>query len=164
MNPTRTHRRRGFTLIEVLIVVVILGILAATVLPQFTSANDDAKFSALIQNLQLVRSQIELYKFQHEGRLPGQAADDDALQQSLLNKTTLDGTIDANGEFGPYIIGQLPPNPYNGLRTVKHVDTALSISDADDSTGWLYSRATGEFRANSKTGTTPDGSELLFDQ
>ena len=67
----RSRELNGFTLIEILIVVVILGILAATVLPQFTAANDDAKESALVQDLQLLRSQIEMYKFDHNGSLPG---------------------------------------------------------------------------------------------
>ena len=67
-------QRRGFTLVEVLIVVVILGILAATVLPQFTSANDDAKESALVQDLQTIRAQVQLYKFQHENTYPGEGS------------------------------------------------------------------------------------------
>jgi len=61
----QNNKRAAFTLVEVMIVVVILGILAATVLPQFISTNDDAKESVLVQDLQTLRSQIQLFKFQH---------------------------------------------------------------------------------------------------
>jgi len=57
--------RHGFTLIEILIVVVILGILAAIVIPQFTDAAAEASRSNLQSQLQTIRSQIELYNVQH---------------------------------------------------------------------------------------------------
>ena len=56
--------RSGFTLIEILIVVVILGILAAVIIPQFTNAADDASVSSARTQLQTMRSQIELYRAQ----------------------------------------------------------------------------------------------------
>ena len=62
---TRTNLRKGFTLIEILIVVVILGILAAVVIPQFTNAADDASVSSARTQLQTMRSQIELYRAQN---------------------------------------------------------------------------------------------------
>ena len=65
--------RKGFTLVEILIVVIILGILAAIVIPQFTEASNDARLSALISDLQTVRSQLELYKVQHLDRYPDTA-------------------------------------------------------------------------------------------
>ena len=64
---TRTNTniiRRGFTLIEILIVVVILGILAAVVVPQFTNASEDANDAAVRSQLQTLRGQIELYRAQ----------------------------------------------------------------------------------------------------
>ncbi|MCP4759207.1 MAG: prepilin-type N-terminal cleavage/methylation domain-containing protein [Planctomycetes bacterium] len=68
-----THRirraARGFTLIEILIVVVILGILAAVIIPQFTNAADDASVSSARTQLQTMRSQIELYRSQ-QGNYP----------------------------------------------------------------------------------------------
>ena len=58
----RTRTRKAFTLIEILIVVVILGILAAVVIPQFTNAADDANNAGVRTQLQTLRSQIELYR------------------------------------------------------------------------------------------------------
>src|SRR5688500_20176984 len=69
---TRTNRK-GFTLIEILIVVIILGILAAIVIPQFTNASKEAKQSSLVTQVQSMRSQIALFKLQHNDYLPGQA-------------------------------------------------------------------------------------------
>src|SRR6476646_9691800 len=68
---TRTQTRKGFTLIEILIVVIILGILAAIVIPQFTNASKEAKQSILVTMVQSLRSQIALYKLQHNDNLPG---------------------------------------------------------------------------------------------
>jgi general secretion pathway protein G len=72
MNRTNVNRTqsRGFTLIEILIVVVILGILAAIVIPQFTNAAQDANVSSARSQLQTMRSQIELYRVQNNGAIP----------------------------------------------------------------------------------------------
>ena len=56
----RTQVKRAFTLIEILIVVVILGILAAIVIPQFTDASQQASTSSLQSQLQTIRAQVEL--------------------------------------------------------------------------------------------------------
>ncbi|MFN5495339.1 MAG: type II secretion system protein [bacterium] len=63
-------KRRGFTLIEILIVVVILGILAAIVVPQFTNASQEATASSIRSQLQTLRGQIELYRVRNGGTLP----------------------------------------------------------------------------------------------
>ena len=151
----KRQSRRGFTLVEVLIVVVVLGILAATVLPQFTSASSDAKESAVVQNLQVLRSQIQLYRYQHDGKLPAEGQTTEAkLTDALLKRTDIDGTVNTTGgAFGPYFVGLLPPNAFNNLRTVR-VETADAA--ADGATGWIYNSSTGTIRANG-VGATPSG-------
>ena len=62
--------KHGFTLVEILIVVVILGILAAIVIPQFSNASQEASINRVRADLQTMRSQIELYKIQHLGTRP----------------------------------------------------------------------------------------------
>lgn len=167
--------RRGFTLVEVLIVVVILGILAATVLPQFTSANNDAKESALVQDLQTLRSQIELFEFQHESKKPGATEVVDTFTKQMLLSTTIKGATAAPGvnPLGPYFIGQLPPNPFTGHRDVKVIATGFSADGAipaPDETmtgeggqkaGWIYSTLDGRIKANIKdTEKAADGTPL----
>ena len=70
MNTRRNPVKRGFTLIEILIVVVILGILAAIIVPQFTDAAQDAGVSSARSQLQTMRSQIELFRVQKNGAVP----------------------------------------------------------------------------------------------
>jgi general secretion pathway protein G len=66
----RTQVKRAFTLIEILIVVVILGILAAIVIPQFTDASQQAQNSSVRSQLQTLRGQIELYRVKNGGADP----------------------------------------------------------------------------------------------
>ena len=111
-------KNTGFTLVEILIVVIILGILAAIVIPQFTEASNDARESALASDLQTVRSQLELYKVQHLERYPNinAAGVADASVANFLarltGRTLLTGAIDAGGPFGPYL-QKFPTNPFS---------------------------------------------------
>jgi len=137
------RRRTGFTLVEVLLVVVILAILAATVIPQFTESGENAKESAVMQNLRTLRAQIEMYQLQHNGAVPS-AVD---LSQ-LTSKTTAAGVVSTTGEFGPYFVGGVPYNPYNNLNTV--VATTSDPPTAPSGTaGWLYNVTSGGIWANS---------------
>ena len=63
--------KRGFTLIELMIVVSILGILAAIVLPHFQSHQQQARQAAAKDTLRSARGQIQLYKLEHNGLAPG---------------------------------------------------------------------------------------------
>src|SRR3954463_12066932 len=96
----RTRSNKGFTLVEILIVVIILGILAAIVIPQFTNASEDARKSSLSSQLQTLRSQVELYKLQHRDSYPTTDGSSDPTKWDwtrLTSKTDDTGTINAAG-------------------------------------------------------------------
>ena len=112
--------RKGFTLVEILIVVIILGILAAIVIPQFTNASEDARQSSLTSQLQTLRSQVELYKLQHRDAYPTTDGTADATKWSwslLTAKTNEDGSTTGTPQLGPYL-QQTPTNPLNDSTTV----------------------------------------------
>jgi general secretion pathway protein G len=67
-------KRTAFTLIEILIVVILLGILAAIVIPQFTDTSEQAEDTAAASVESTLNSQTQLYKFRY-GTLPGDAGD-----------------------------------------------------------------------------------------
>ena len=167
-------RHMGFTLGEILIVVIILGILGAIVLPQFSEASDDAKESALIQSLQTTRAQVELYKFHHNGEYPatkGGSSQDFADQMcKASDQFHKVGEIgDATCPLGPYFVKFIPVNPYNGGRAVKIVDDVPSaavdeeatetVDGKDEKVGWFFNPATGRLKANA-SGNAADGTKL----
>src|ERR1700735_189354 len=105
MLRSRANASRGFTLVEILIVVVILGILAAIVIPQFTNASQNARESSLQSTLQTLRSQIQLFKLQHGDTLPDLVTD-----WTPLTGSTSYGNPTQN--YGPYMQAA-PVNPMN---------------------------------------------------
>jgi general secretion pathway protein G len=156
----RKLERAGFTLIEMLIVVVILGILAMVIIPQISTSTDDAKLSTLQTNLSAMRNAVELYYAQHNSTYPGAAlggaADAaTAFEQQLTRYTDFTNTISNVKsdvfKFGPYIKGgKLPTNPFNDNNDVV-VDNAqndITVRASDGTTGWKFYAQTGVLIAN----------------
>jgi len=170
----RFDARRAFTLVELLIVVIIIGILAAVAVPQFGDSATDAKKAALDADLTSMRSANELYFHQHGSTYPGivqkhkagaadpaaHASVDDAFVKQLTCYSdpygnTADTRDTTNYPYGPYLRRGIPKNP---LPTAGAVATADSVAvgngtgpltaDANPVTGWKYSTATGQLIAN----------------
>jgi len=130
--------KSGFTLVEILIVVVILGILAAIVIPQFTEASTEAKTSSLCTDLQTMRSQIELYKIQHNDDLP--SAGTAGFVLAMTGQTNIAGAVGT--DYGPYL-QKIPTNPFNDSDVITENGTL-----GDDSGGWEFNTTTGAFHAD----------------
>jgi general secretion pathway protein G len=130
MHASR-KRRTGFTLVEILIVVVILGILAAIVVPQFTNAANDARAGNLQTQISTISNQIELFRAR-TGAYP-------TLEE--LNQAPTDATL--GGSFGVMVdndyLKASPTNPVNGEQDV----AAAAAADV----GWTWVVATGVFGA-----------------
>ncbi len=158
---------RAFTLVEIMIVVVLLGVLAAIVIPVMASSGSAARSSALAADLNLLRRFMLVYKSHHlevsPGYLNGDAGGDPNNgvfedQATLSSKAT--GETDARGtvgfKYGPYL-SQIPVNPFNGLETVQMLVNGEAFpAAADDSHGWICKPETQEIRPDN-TGTDENG-------
>ena len=129
MSHVSHNPRRGFTLVEILIVVIILGILAAIVIPQFANASTDARTSNLRTTLNSVRNQIELFKGQHNDQ-PPQLVGMWTLMTTSSDTTETATATPSGTRWGPYLQA-VPINPLNNL-------TGVSSTANDPSAGWYY--------------------------
>lgn len=150
-----------------MLVVAILGILGALVLPIYQGHASEAKISSAKSNLHAMRAQIELYRLQHQGSLPGYingaGAPIATMQIQLTGTSTASGIASSNkAPLGPFVCGpyllKIPMNPYNNDPNIAYVAEATTFLLAADGTssGWLYKKETGEIRLN-YPGTDEDG-------
>src|SRR4051812_9204947 len=149
-RPLPRTARPGFTLIEILIVVIILGILAAIVIPQFGSASKEAKQASLKTSVQTLRSQIALFRLQHNDFLPGAnpLVGSGATFSLATFWSQLTSFTDINGatnttrtaafDKGPYMqsIPKNPLCPNNG--TAGDVEETLDGAPATNVVGFIY--------------------------
>jgi general secretion pathway protein G len=139
------YRRSGFSLIELVIVVVIIGILAAVVIPRMSRGASAAAESSLAANLVTLRGGLELFYTEHGNTYPELSKINEALSQfsnetgDKFNptKSVSDGIV-----YGPYVrtMPALPVGANKGK-------TAFVASLGNDG-GWVYSATNGTITAN----------------
>jgi len=163
---------RAFTLIEILVVVVLLGILAAVFVPMVSGFAISARRSALSHDLDMLRRFVLIYKSQHMEVAPGYPDGDTTqapTEQAFYDQMTLSSTEAGatapigtpNFPRGPYMM-KVPVSPLNQKDTVQILADGDSFpANADDSHGWIYKPATQEVRADC-TGTD-DGGTRYYD-
>ena len=101
----RDHGQRGFTLLEVMVVVVILGILAALVVPRIISRPDEARVIAAKQDIASLLQALKLYRLDNQ-RYP---TTEQGLQALVAKPTSV--PIPLNWKPGGYI-ERLPKDPW----------------------------------------------------
>lgn len=141
-------QKKAFSLVELLIVISILGIMAAIVLPTLQDHSKKAKEAAAKDNLRIMRTTIETYAARHNGIPPGFPFDDPANPPTLA-------------AFGvqlfsePKYLTDMPNNPINDLDTLIIQAEALP-ADPTDASGWIYCPTTKDMRLNA-AGTDAEG-------
>jgi prepilin-type N-terminal cleavage/methylation domain-containing protein len=144
----------GFSIVELIIVVAVLGIMAAIVVPQFQRYSVDAKESVAKEGLRMLRSGIEVYTAQNGGIPPGYV-DNDPL--GLLDP----GVFVTQLTQGKRYMSEMPENPFNGLDSIKIIGNSESFpSGPSGQFGWVYQPATKTIRLD-WSGTDKDGQDYF---
>jgi competence protein ComGC len=139
--------KRGFTVMELFIIAIVVCIVVAVAVPRFSMARSRGKLSDMVSKLQQVRSQIALYKVQHDGLLPGQNAKGSDIAEDGFVKAMTEK--DTTG-FGPYL-REIPANCFiegESAKKITLVNDADAIPGGDEETGWWFNAATEKFCAS----------------
>ena len=136
------RNKQGFTLIELVVVIMILGILAGVAAPKLLTVSSDATDNGLKQTLSIVRDAIELYAADNGGALP-----------------PCTGTgADFRAALATYIRGNFPSAPVGPAMNfnVKPTGAGATTGDATPTDGWKFNTDDGTFICNYGAATTSD--------
>jgi len=138
MSQPRTPTRSAFTLVEILIVVVILGILAAIVVPQFTNAANDARTANIATQVTTIESQLELWAARNNGVYPDLVSAGETFEDLI----------------GEGYFKDEPVNPYTGSSSIVANTTfddadvsIIEFSSSGSTDGWVYDSTSGNIAA-----------------
>jgi Tfp pilus assembly protein PilE len=125
--------RVSLSYLRVMVIAVALGLLAKTAGPGSSRAGIESRTTELIEALVRIRAGLDLYRAEHEDRLPSTSSSDE-FKKALTQR---------NGQYGPYI-KEIPDNPFNSLDTVRFDGQPAGNNTA----GWRLDMNTGIFQAD----------------
>lgn len=143
----------AFSLVELVIVVMIIGIVSAIAVPRISQASNRAASAALESNLSTVRKVIDVYYAEHQ-RYPGYDVNTFGPSQTafiaqLVQYSDAIGntnqTSSSTFKYGPYIRKPFPKNPFNNLKAVYVKANPGNSNPSGDDYGWVAVLSTGDF-------------------
>ncbi len=126
-------KKTRLSYVEAVIIASVLSVVTMTVVPKFIGASPESKTSDLVDGLQQMRAQLDLYRAQHENSLP-------PVDSFESFKTAMTTKV---GQYGPYV-EKVPVNPFNNLNTVRFDGEPAGAGKA----GWRVDTETGLFQAD----------------
>jgi len=135
--------RADLSVTNAMFLVVFVAILGATAIPLIEKSSRQAKSTALLQNLQSLRRQIERYRVEHHGHTP--MLHEGTLPQLLqvTNGEGVLGVLEGEHSFGPYLQSGIPVNSLTGRSIVVRCDE-FPPTESSGNGGWLYHQQTGQ--------------------
>jgi type II secretory pathway pseudopilin PulG len=136
------QREREFSLMDSLLLVILMSITATGGITLVEAAAENAKETALSENLRMFRTQIEAYKLQHGGEPPTLYQGSFPQLTEATDAQGVPGPADAKHHYGPYFRAGIPANPVTNLSIVTLTNT-FPPRKASGNGGWLYHQKTG---------------------
>lgn len=125
--------RSHLSYIEAIIILAVLGVFTVKVVPRVAQANPESRICDLIDGLEQMRSQLDVYRALHGGCLPD-VGSFDSFKTAITTKT---------GDYDPYV-KKIPVNPFNNLNTVRFDAEPAGAGVA----GWRLDTENGLFQAD----------------
>ncbi len=152
-SPRRTRRPAGFSLVELIIVVVIIGLLAAIAIPRFSRGAANTNVTAFAGDMAVLRNALELYAVEHGGLYPNTATFEEELTQFTKEDRSVSAEKTPGFDRGPYLVAvpELKVGDNKGGNDVASTTGTPTAASGTDGVGWLYEESTGRIWPNDAT-------------